>query len=560
MKFNVWCTGLMMLASASMVVSSASALSTVSDHAWQSAPTIPGNNCIDNNTNGFPNDCRTVMANLVKGTWVYNGGSIDTVLSGNGAATYTQFRNLFRYSPVTGVVNGSFAPRFYTNVGTSTTPDYSVVPAGIIRKIVSGPGNSIYVAGDFRQVSSSGSSTIINQNGLAKVNTTTGEIDPLFKPNLDCAATYNKPCTIFTAAYIDTLNYVLVGGLFTAANGSPETGFVILDGTTGATIPRTKVTLARNLRGARPYVRTIAINPVNHKEFFIGGEFSDIGVYPNTFQTYRYGMLKLQFDANNVLSSSSWNAMDALSASRPYTYAADLAHGAPLAGKCGVSATWLRQMTYSEDGKYIVLGAGLGGAYDVHPALCDTLSVFNAQPVNGVYDQRQMPLVYNHTATDTIDSVCVLNKVAYIGGHFRSNNMVVYKSGVRTSAVPYYVSSTPTTTKPVLSQGAPNAHFGFAAINIDPSVPSAYGLAVPTWNNTQLVSIPDADLQPVSLNPFPWGPTAATTTGRGYGWNAVSCVPAAQSPTGKDLVIFGGDGRTINGDKTRNKIGQFNGL
>lgn len=58
------------------------------------------------------------MTNLVKGTWVHNGGSIDTVLSGNGAATYTQFGELFRYSPVTGVVNGSFAPRFYTNIGT----------------------------------------------------------------------------------------------------------------------------------------------------------------------------------------------------------------------------------------------------------------------------------------------------------------------------------------------------------------------------------------------------------------------------------------------------------
>ena len=129
-------------------------------------------------------------------------------------------------------------------------------------------------------------------------------------------------------------------------------------------------------------------------------------------------------------------------------------------------------MTYSEDGSILCLVQGWA-ARMMYPALCDTLSVFNAQPVNGVYDQRQMPLVYNHTATDTIDSVCVLNKVAYIGGHFRSNNMVVYKSGVEPPPYLTMCLRRQPLPSPSLSQGAPNAHFRFAAINIDPSVPRA---------------------------------------------------------------------------------------
>lgn len=59
---------------------------------------------------------------------------------------------------------------------------------------------------------------------------------------------------------------------------------------------------------------------------------------------------------------------------------------------------------------------------------------------------------------------------------------------------------------------------------------------------------------------FPLPATAAATTDRGYGWNAATCVPAAQSPTGNDMVIMGADGTVVNGDKTRSKLAQFNAL
>lgn len=163
----------------------AGATATVSDHAWQGAPKATGNDCIDEEQGTRP-DCRTVMATHVAGGWVYAGGSIDGVRSGNGSIKYTQFRNLFRYNPVTGAVDTSFAPHFYTDSSTTTTPNYSVVPSGMVRKIVSGPGNSIFVAGDFRQVKSSSTGKIYTQRGLAKINTTNGDVDRTFKPNIGC--------------------------------------------------------------------------------------------------------------------------------------------------------------------------------------------------------------------------------------------------------------------------------------------------------------------------------------------------------------------------------------
>lgn len=54
------------IAFACLLAMPASAITVVSDHAWQSAPTIPGNNCIDNNTTVFPTIAELLWLILLK--------------------------------------------------------------------------------------------------------------------------------------------------------------------------------------------------------------------------------------------------------------------------------------------------------------------------------------------------------------------------------------------------------------------------------------------------------------------------------------------------------------
>lgn len=537
-----------------VIFTQAASAVVVSDKAWVKTPSVTGGSCINVKTDSeeIPAGCRQVHATLYKDGWVYAAGAIDTVkdFSGSSAVTKTGFMNMFRYNPVTGAVDSSFKPQFYTD-----TLDFTKLELGLVRSIANGPGDSIYIAGDFVYARDSQTATPINAKGLIKLNTSTATFDTTFRPNVGCRGATGNPCKNYVVKYLASRNLVLIGGEIVRLNGVANTGFGIVDGTNGKTPLNMSVTLGGALRPidtqARiTYVRAIAVNPNNDSEFFVAGEFSELGVN-KPWQAYRYGMFKLQIDANGVLFGPSWNALDALSASRPDGSLAT--RSTPLPGKCSKNRTWVRQLEYSPDGNYITVVSSAGGVRDVYPALCDAFVTFNAQPTlpNGVYDQRIKPVLYNRTPVDTVLSVCYLDNTAYVGGHFRLFNTIVYTNGVLTSYIPYFKATTSPATTPVFSQAQPNAHYGLAAI--DTNVSSAtYGKALENWNKTLLD--PNTSIANIYV---PWSPLPETVTGRGNGWAAATCIPASSSPTGKPIVIMGGDAPTINGDTRRSKLGQF---
>lgn len=526
----------------------------VSDKAWDKTPSVTGVSCINekNDNEEIPVGCRQVHATLYKDGWVYAAGAIDTIkdFSGSKIVTKKGFMNMFRYNPVTGAVDDSFKPQFYTD-----TVDFTKLELGLIRSIANGPGDSIYIAGDFVYARDNQTATPINAKGLVKLNTATARFDTTFRPNVGCRGAAGNPCKNYVVKYLASRNLVLIGGEIVRLNGVTNTGFGIIDGSTGKTPPNMSVTLGGALRpintqSRNTYVRAIAVNPTNDSEFFVAGEFSQLGIN-NPFQAYRYGMFKLQIDTNNVLTATSWNALDALSASRPE--GSLVTASTPLPGKCQANRTWVRQLEYSPDGTYITVVSSAGGSRDVYPALCDAFVTFSAQPTlpNGVYDQKLKPVIYNRTTVDTVQSVCYLDNTAYVGGHFRVFNAIVYTNGVLTSYIPYYKATTLPASTPVLSQAQPNAHYGLAAI--DTNIASAtYGKAIENWNKTLL----DPNSY-IDVNYVKWKPLPETNTGRANGWSSATCIPASSSPTGKPIVIMGGDAPTINGDTLRNKLGQF---
>ena len=286
------------------------------------------------------------------GATMYAGG--DFALVQNSARTQTLSRsNVFSFNATGGAIT-SFAP----NVD------------GIVWGIT-GTGNSIYIAGTFKNVNG------VARRGVAKLDATTGAVDTAFNANLKGNVSEIRLVN----------NRLIIGGKF-----GPH--LAALNPTTGADTGYINVpisgTVASNA-GATDVYR-FAVNPAGTKLVAIGN-FTSVGGRSQ----FRAFMLDLG------TSSATLNAW----------YYAPLSNGC----RAGSLPAYLRDVDFSPDGSYFVIVATgyipfQGG---VGRDLCDSAARFETNITNPF-----RPTWINYSGGDTFHSVAVTGAAVYVQGHFRA--------------------------------------------------------------------------------------------------------------------------------------------
>lgn len=194
------------------------------------------------------------------------------------------------------------------------------------------PGDeTIIIGGSFTQV---GGETHV---GLARINLTTGTVDPNFNFNIDSTIFDFQVNSLVTAGVLyiggqfstlnglprqnlaainvsanevfpfwtpsannmvkamarDDNNYIYIGGMFTEVNGEPQKGFAALSGVSGDVIPNSNV--LQNSAGNLVMVESIVITPTGP---ILGGSFETVR------DSVRRNLVKLNA---SDLSVSAWN-------------------------------------------------------------------------------------------------------------------------------------------------------------------------------------------------------------------------------------------------------------
>jgi hypothetical protein len=286
------------------------------------------------------------------GGTMYAGGTFHTV--SNSTRTVTTSRsNLMSFSATTGALT-SFAPAV-------NGPVWAIVPAG----------SSIYVGGEFTTVNG------VTRRALAKLDATTGALDPQFNPVL-----FGK----VTEARIVN-GRLLIGGTFKGkllaldpATGK-DTGYINL-GIAGS--------VASNAGPERVY--KFAVNPAGTRLVAIGN-----------FTTVSGQSRPRIFMATLGATSATLNAWN---------------YG-PAALRCAASSIpeQLRDVDFSPDGAYFVVvdtGFVPASTSQIGTALCDSAARFETETAS-----PSRPTWINYTGGDTLHSVAITGSAVYVQGHQR---------------------------------------------------------------------------------------------------------------------------------------------
>lgn len=152
-------------------------------------------------------------------------------------------------------------------------------------------GNTMYVGGRFQHVQrdESGSGRV-TQPFLAAFDATTGEYIPSFRPSLNEAVLALAPAAGGKLA---------VGGKFTSVNGTPVTGFAILDPATGA-LSGPQVTLTN---GVTPGVVRVEGISASGGNLYLGGSFTHATGSNNVT---RYDRNVVRINATTALPDATW--------------------------------------------------------------------------------------------------------------------------------------------------------------------------------------------------------------------------------------------------------------
>lgn len=123
-------------------------------------------------------------------------------------------------------------------------------------------GNTMYVAGNFKYVQQNASGAgQVAQPFLAAFNATTGQFISSFRPTINEAV---------LAVAAGPGGKLAIGGKFTSVNGTPSTGFAILDPSTGALSgPQASIT-----NSSSPGVVRVETISVSGGDYFLGGSFT----------------------------------------------------------------------------------------------------------------------------------------------------------------------------------------------------------------------------------------------------------------------------------------------
>lgn len=442
--------------------------SLVTDVPATNTPRVVGGQCYGSVSD--PTLCRKVSTMVKIGSWIYAGGIIDKVARTDGTGVQPGFSNLFRFDAVTKVVDQSFQPQFFRTAG-------SVYDGPVDGLAASADGSMLYVGGEFTTVKSSGSSASVVRKGIAAVSTATGAIVTAFDAKV-CQGGGN--CVVNDVRMIGS--QLVIGGSFSKVAKQVRNSLASLEPSTGAlTRALTLSVTGRPVAPTPTKVARIKPNPSGTKAVIIGN-FDTVGT-----QT-RKEVAVLDF-SGAAATLDSWNAPASLDAA---------------VTTCNKKHYWPRDTDWSPDGSYfVIVGTGGGGGHP-YPAPCDA---YTRWADDGNPDS--VPLGYNHTEIDTVDSVCSVGKWTYVGGHFKSLNQEVRSNGVKVKPPAGTVNET---------------HYGMGVID------NTTSLAVTGWNHSD-------------------------QTGRGEGWTSVLCIPGPAAQGGG--VYFGGDSIGVNGNPKIQRLAYF---
>jgi Domain of unknown function (DUF5122) beta-propeller len=301
---------------------------------------------------GFPHPA--VYALKEMGSTMYAGGAFDTVSTGTGTVTR---QHLMGFSATTGDLSGLSIP----------------IDGDVWAIEPSTDGQSLYVGGFFKNING------VARNGIAKINATTGVVDPTF-----ASSSVGGPVT-----EIRLVNgRLIVGGRFAKR-------LVALDPSTGQDTNYINLGISGQIAGNSGPTRVyrFAVNPQSSRLVGIGN-FTSVGGQARQ----RAFMLDLGTASATL---DSWY----------YT---------PLNNACAATKIpeQLRDVDFSSDGSFFVFFAS--GYVPTSPAglgrdICDAAARFETSIPN-----PQLPTWINYTGGDTIWSGAVTGNTVYAQGHFRA--------------------------------------------------------------------------------------------------------------------------------------------
>ncbi len=313
----------------------------------------------------------SVRSVAVVGSTVFMGG--DFTQAANPDRTPVSRSWILAFDKATGVIRTGWAPQLDGMV-------HSIVPAA--------DGQSIYVGGAFSSING------VRQPKVARLRVSDGAV-MTFKPAVDA--------TVTTMALIG--DRLWLGGVFKNIQGR-ALRVAAVDAQTAVIDDRMNIPVTGTHHGVGDG-RIWRLEPSpDGRHLLIGGSFSAVGGQP------RGQIAKLDIAADGTPTLSPWSTTR-------------------YAPTCASSVNdSLRDISYSPDGSYFVVGTSGGLPPNDNSTLCDTTARWEESSTAGA-----QPTWVNPTGGDSVYSVEVSGAAVYIGGHFRWSNNVNGRDSKQAGAV-----------------------------------------------------------------------------------------------------------------------------
>ena len=301
------------------------------------------------------------------GTTIVMGGAFTSMQSPNRATTYTM-PYVAAFDQNTGQVNTAFAPGL----------------DGAVNAVLPGPTpGTVYVGGNFNNVGG------VKAKGLVLLNVSNGSRVAGF-------------ATLSMNGIVNTVQRsgprLFVGGTFTAIGGQTRGGIASMSATTGAvdSFVTSTVTVNHNWTAANGGAKAA-----------VG--VSKVDITPDGSRMVAIGNFKF-VDGESRDQVAMWN----LSGTGATLRADWQTHRYEAACYSWAYDSYIRDVDFSPDGSYFVIGATGGG----NGTLCDTAARFET---SGTGTDIQ-PTWAAYAGGDTVLSIAITGTVVYAGGHMRWMN------------------------------------------------------------------------------------------------------------------------------------------
>lgn len=302
----------------------------------------------------------SVRTVAVIGSTVYMGG--DFTRAADPDRTPVDRSWILAFDKATGKITTGFAPQLNGTV-------HSIVPAE--------DGQSVYVGGAFNTVNG------VRQPKVARIRTSDGSL-MTFKPAVDA--------TVTTMALVG--DRLWLGGVFKNIQGR-SLRVASVNAQTAAIDDRMNLQFTGTHHGPGDgKIWRIEPSP-DGRHLLVGGSFSAVDGQP------RGQIAKIDIAEDGTPTLSPWSTTR-------------------YAPRCAASVhDSLRDISYSPDGSFFVVGTSGGLPPGDNSTLCDTTARWEESDT-----PDSQPTWVNPTGGDSVYSVEVTGSVVYIGGHFRWSNNV----------------------------------------------------------------------------------------------------------------------------------------